>query len=159
MPPLFFSKTTSCRLTIQLMDMNGTALNGVQLPKRGRSLIVQTNPERFAVKEKVRCARLQYSNRLAASQSSQRATLRKGQSLHCFVRAFAIHADAIIPATLFLSYKMTGDRPVFWSSQKQHKLICKEKPASPLTTKKRRACLLKTTPFICLNFSMGRPDH
>ena len=93
--------------------LNGYSfLNGVVAYRR-------TNRS-WTFKGRLRYARHQYLNRIAASQSSQRATLCKGQSLHCFVRAFAIHADAIIPAPLFLRYKMTGDRPVFMSSQKQH---------------------------------------
>jgi hypothetical protein len=44
-------------------------------------------------------------------------------------------------------------------SKKQNKAICKEKSTDKLTTKRRRAYFRKTTPFICLDFSMGRPDH
>jgi hypothetical protein len=44
-------------------------------------------------------------------------------------------------------------------SKKQNKAICKGKSVHRLTTKRRRAYFRKTTSFICLNFSMGRPDH
>ena len=44
-------------------------------------------------------------------------------------------------------------------SKKQNKAICKGKSVHRLTTKRHRAYFRKTTPFMGLNFSIGRPDH
>lgn len=68
---------------IRWMDMNGTALNIDQLPKRGR-FVPSNNP---SCRIGSRYARHQILNRLAASQSSQRGTLREGQTSIAFVRA------------------------------------------------------------------------
>ncbi len=68
--------------------MNGTAMSLAQLPKHGR------------------LPRHQYVNRLAASQSSQRETLRKGPSpLLCTGSRHSAYPQ--YTAWRFLWYKMT----------------------------------------------------
>jgi len=67
--------------------------------------------------DKPRYARHQISNRLAASQSSQRGTLREDQTSIALFGLIAVHADTIIPAPLFLSYKMTAPARIYKFSE------------------------------------------
>ena len=116
MPPLFFSKTTSCLVWhFYWLGMNGTALKWLQLPKRGRCIsfkpILEGQRKGCAIPTppiiKSYCRIPEFST----------GDLLLRSKLHCFSSGFSHHADAIIPAPCFSHIKWRWS-PVFWSSQK-----------------------------------------